>query len=460
MESQAQKTRNVLVLSYAFPPALAVGGRRIEAFCRHLPSLGWTPIIIAAAAGTSLQPGWGRWQATDVCRTSDLSALSLFWRMRNALRLNRKIGVDSQAASENPQRKSGQIRRTVMGFLKTPDEQLLGWAPLAVAAGLRIARRRSVDLILVSSPPHSAHLAGLVLAKILKRPLVLDFRDPWTMNEYAENFWPTKTLRKWNAKLERAALRSARYVIANTPTAEEMFLERYPWLAARLTTIHNGFEPSALEGLVPRRFDKFTLTHAGSFYGERNPRCFLEGLARWLNQPESTERKRNTHVLFIGRNDASTSETVARLGLGDVVTLAPSVPLSELYPLLAGSSALLLTLGFRPNSRYVIPAKLYDYLAVGRPVLAFVPEEGEASKLLSDRKRHMVVTQDDPEAVVRILDKLYADWQHGASQVDTSRVGTDAWRQFWYPRLTERLAEVLAQAKNETHAAPTSPGSI
>lgn len=348
---------------------------------------------------------------------------------------------------------SGGFKRGLLAALTTPDEHL-GWVPFAVAGGLRAARRRPVDVILVSSPPYSAQLAGLVLARVLRKPLVADFRDLWTMNEYADEFWPGAGAARWNARLERMVIRAASCVIANTPTAEAMFRQGYPWAAGKLTTIPNGFDPAEVEGVVPRRFPKFTLTHAGSFYRDRNPRCFLEGLVQWLSRDRHDGLRDDVQVLFIGRNDPSVSHLVSALGLEEVVTLAPSVPPSELYPILAGSDVLLLMLGFRPTSRYVIPAKLYDYLAVGRPVLAFAPE-GEVSSLLSDRGVHSVLPRDDPAAVATILESLYVERRQSRSGVGGAALGVEAWPQFWRPHLAQRLRDVLASTVGVSVDLPT-----
>jgi glycosyltransferase involved in cell wall biosynthesis len=436
--------RSVLILSYAFPPAPAVGGRRIEAFCRHLPDFDWSPSVIAAASGSGLESGLGVWHGTDIHRTADLNAFAVLQRVWSGLRLGRAGSGAREVASDDGKRSSTGLKQTIMRALKTPDEQLLGWVPFAISAGLKAARKRPVDLILVSSPPHSAHLAGFALAKILKRPLVLDFRDPWTMNEYANKFWPTERLRNWNARMERKVLRAARYVIANTDMAAAMFRERYSWLNGKLTTIPNGFEPSRVRGVVPQNRTKFTITHAGSFYGDRNPRCFLKGLAQWLSAQDGSFRN-TVHVLFIGRHDPAVRQMVSDLGLEQVVVFASPVSAAELYPKLAGSELLLLTLGFQAASKYVIPAKLYDYLAVGRPIMAFVPEGGEVSALLGRDGTHAVMTQDDPESVVKVLDSMYLQWCQDQFK-QTSWTHNPGWPQFWWPNLTKRLADVLTES--------------
>lgn len=411
-------------------------------------------MVIAAATYSGVRPGWGRWNDTDVYRTRELRPLQTLALLRSGRRSVQRVPAAETRIVDRRPSPLARIKSALSTAFKTPDEHV-GWVPFAVAAGLRAARKRRPHAILVSAPPHSSHLAGVILSKLLRRPLIVDFRDPWTMNEDADKYWSTDWVRRWNDRLERFVLRRARYVIVNTRTAQQMFLERYPWLRTRLTTITNGFDPAVLDNLIPCKFDKFTLTHAGSFYAERNPDCFLKGLARWLNPAKDPMRRRSTQVLFIGRSDASVLQTITRLRLEDIVTLVPPMPPSELYPILVGSSALLLMLGFRECSRYVIPAKLYDYLAVGQPIMAFVPEQGEVSTLLSNRGLHCVVTRDDPDTVARALDSLYMSWQRCELQGESSEI--ERWPQFWRPTLARRLAEVLAQVVDGAPTAPARP---
>ena len=434
----------LLILSYAYPPAVWVGGRRIEAFCRYLPPLGWTPLVVTASSGPGRKRGLDVWHGTAVYRSGDLNPLAQWRGLRSRMGTSPppadRPGHVSPAEVSNGRLRA--VKRAILAGLTTPDDHM-GWIPFAVSAGLRVARQYPVDAILVSSPPHSAQIAGLILAKALRKPLVADFRDLWTMNEYASDLWPGTRAARLNACLERMVVREADGIIANTHTAEVMLRQAYPWAASKMTTIPNGFDPVELEGILPRTFPKFTLTHAGSFYRDRNPRCFLEGLARWLDRSGVEDLRSKVNVLFIGRHDPSVSHLAHTIGLEGIVELAPSVPPSELYPILAGSDVLLAILGFRTTSRSVMPAKLYDYLAVGRPILALVPE-GEVTSLLASHPLHRIVTCDDPSAVATALESLYAQRDLVRPGSGKAGLGVHAWPQFWRPHLARSLHEVLA----------------
>lgn len=402
---------------------------------------------MAAADGSGLKPGWGQWHGTKLYRTRDINSLDLLAipstvrRWLNKLRSRR---VES-ARPVSGMRKAppGRLKATIVRTLTTPDEHV-GWIPFVIAAGLRVARQQRVDVILVSSPPHSSQLAGLILAKLLRRPLVTDLRDPWQFNESAGFVTQSAWSDRWNAQLESKIVRSACYVVANTGTAEDVLRERYPLAAEKFRTITNGFDPVDFANIVPTRFSKFTLTHAGSFYGRRDPSCFLKGLAQWLARTRSKVRDQ-VQAFFIGDSGPAVASAVTEAGLDGVVTLVPHVPSADLYPVLSGSDLLLLMLGSSANDRCVIPAKLYDYLAVGRPIMAFVPEDGEAARLLAKSRDHFVLTTEDPDRVTEILESLYRKWCDSA-QKGARQMAVDAWPLFWRSHLAEQLRDVLTEA--------------
>jgi hypothetical protein len=52
--------KSVLFLSYYFPPIGGAGAQRPAAFARHLPQLGWAPVVITGPGPTP-----NRWTPRD-----------------------------------------------------------------------------------------------------------------------------------------------------------------------------------------------------------------------------------------------------------------------------------------------------------------------------------------------------------------------------------------------------------
>ena len=109
--------------------------------------------------------------------------------------------------------------------------------------------------------------------------------------------------------------------------------------SARVAVIPNGCDPEDFEGLEYRRAERFRITHTGSFFGKRDPRPFLEALARM--GPDVTAR-------FIGDFRPADRAWAARLGLGDRLELRPFSSHADAIAAQRDSDALLLLLPGHP----------------------------------------------------------------------------------------------------------------
>src|SRR5439155_22311733 len=120
------------------------------------------------------------------------------------------------------------------------------------------------DCVITTSPPVSAHLLGLRLAR-LGIPWIAEFRDGWRF-ERPWGDWPLRAQRALDDRLEQQVVRRADAVVAvPSPIAED--LERRYGRSVSLIT--NGFDPEDVDeggngraGLLdPQRL---SIVHTGS----------------------------------------------------------------------------------------------------------------------------------------------------------------------------------------------------
>jgi glycosyltransferase involved in cell wall biosynthesis len=64
-----------------------------------------------------------------------------------------------------------------------------------------------------------------------------------------------------------------------------------------------------------------------------------------------------------------------------------------------------------------VPAKLYEYLRVGRPMLALVGE-GAVRELMEDTGAGLPISSRNPEEIAMALRRLYSNRRAGAAQSD------------------------------------------
>ena len=153
-----------------------------------------------------------------------------------------------------------------------------------------------------------------------------------------------------------------------------------PSLQAKYHVIPNGCDVDEFAGLEPRETDgRFVLLHAGSLYGGRDPRPLMRAIATAARSGVIQASSFRLRLIGSQALEGVHLESVRdSLGLRDVVEIVPRMPRRDSLAEMLAASALLLV---QPGHPLSIPAKAYEYLATGRPILA-IADEGETANLV------------------------------------------------------------------------------
>jgi len=386
--------KKVLIVAYYYPPVGGSGVLRTLKLTKYLPQFGFAPFVLTVRNRSvgMLDPTLLEDVPQEVKVTATLSAEHRF------LRAPRLLGV-------NPK------------WFLVPDVHI-GWLPFALRYGEGIIRKEGIDIIFATTPVLTSLLVGYLLKKRTGRPLVLDFRDPWTQDAFAT--FPTRLHQKLEEKMESLVLQSADHVVATTKEMTQGLIAKYPFMRGRCETITNGFDSSDFCGLNRSASpDRFTITYAGSLYGLRSARHFLAALRNLVRK--NRELHNNVRVVFVGRKDKEALRLVQKLQLKDVVEMTGFVAHRESLQLMMNADVLLLVMGqgeaVGNGSRTVmIPGKIFEYLAARRPILALAPP-GEVSDLIRETGSGMVVPPEGIEAIEDAILKSFDRWRAGALNV-------------------------------------------
>jgi len=232
------------MVAYCFPPAgglAAAGSQRTLKFAKYLLREGWTPVVL-----TVREDAYETYLELDptllnrvppqvkVVRTPVIRWLTRILEMKNRLRAA-PTGSESSRGTAPASNHEGQaveaktiyqkIKDTITDLFEIPDGEI-GWLLPAVFAGLRAVHRDGVGVIYSSGKPWTAHLIGLVLKKIIGRPLVTDFRDPWMTNPFREEGSALKN--RLEALIEKKVIEGSDVVITNTIALRKEFIKRFP----------------------------------------------------------------------------------------------------------------------------------------------------------------------------------------------------------------------------------------
>ena len=396
----AGAARSVLLIAFHFPPYKGSSGlQRTLRFAQYLPKFGWRPIVLSA------QPR--AYQATGLGSVADVPA---------GLTVERAFGLDAA------------VHLGAFGWypkaLALPD-RWASWSLWAVPKALRIIGREKVRAIWTTFPIATAHQIGLKLARRTRLPWIAEFRDPMWQSD-----WPPEPAANaaWR-RLEGEIFRAASRAVFTAPGALELYAHRYPQFdRARLAVIENGYDEDSFRNAeaslaagscAPQLPRPTTLLHSGIIYrSERDPSQLFAAVAA-LKEKRAISAATLQIVLRASGSEVDFSTDIARLGIGDVVRVEPSIGyLDALREMLTADGLLLLQAA---NSNMQIPAKLYEYLRAGRPILALTDPASDTARALAAAGAGLVARLDSAAEIEGALRRFLTDISRGiASGMDRS----------------------------------------
>jgi len=380
--------KKALVIAYYFPPLGLGGVQRMAKLAKYLPQFGWQPIVL------TVKPI--RYHAFDKSLLDEISGDVVIYR----------------SGSRDPARMARFIpfKRFFPGFLSAvkkkgifwPDSKM-GWEKPATRLAMKIIHEQKVELILSSSPPITAHLVAMAVHEMTGLPWVADFRDIWESRRPEQLYGDHTLIEKSYDLLERIAA-SASAVTAINRT-----------IGAKLTKspviIPGGFDEDDLSGLsMSPETGTFTLCYLGSV-GPLHPlEPFLKAVR--IAAGKDADFAREVKLKVIGANDRVTlADAAHRHNLHDRLTIIGYLPHRQALTEAAQSSVLLLSVPSGYDD--MMTGKVFDYLALPRPILASVPPDGEAAVMVRRHRAGIVVSPDDNDALAQAMLSLYYDCRQG-----------------------------------------------
>src|SRR3954452_10056147 len=410
----------LLLVTLYFPPAGGGGVQRPLKFASHLPALGIETHVLA--------PDDPKWVHED----ADLPLPTQAWIHRA-----RYVGPSGRRIADELHGRSGvdlMLRRSsaIGRRLLLPDENVT-WNATAIPKAISIVRNEGIDVVLTTSPPSSVHLIGAAVKRATGVKWVADLRDSIALHAHrSADGLGARAKQKARAGVAHLVARQADAIVA----AAEAIAVETRGLSPRgpVVTIANGCDFDDFAGLEYEPSDRLRLTHAGSFFGKRDPRPFLQALA--------DSGLEDVTVRFLGDFRPGDREFLDGLALGDRVELLDYVPRRESLRLQRDSDALLLLIpeaGGR--GRGVLSGKVFEYLAAERPILAVVPPDGAAAQLIRETSAGVVAPPEDEDAIRDALLALHGRWQAG--ELDGPPL-SDEWRaKLSRATRVEELADLL-----------------
>src|SRR5262249_20892026 len=149
----------------------------------------------------------------------------------------------------------------------------------AIPAAIRIARDEGIDVVLTTSPPPSVHFIGAAVKRVTGARWIADLRDSVVAHPHRDAGKRSVRIKQQGVSAVASLVaRQADAIVAVSDAIADEMRDRSP--RGRVVTIANGSDFADFAGLEYHRGERFRITHAGSFFGKRDPRPFLTALAR------------------------------------------------------------------------------------------------------------------------------------------------------------------------------------
>lgn len=425
-------TKNLLLLTYWYPPGVGAAAERLRSFADYLPEHGWNIHVICADRGGQHESKPDD-DSTSVVRVVDPLA---------------KEGPIF--ADYDPRHDGTPAWKTLLKRFVFPD-RFVRWRKAAAIEALQLCERVSFDLILASFPPASVVQLALDVQAHSGARLVLDFRDRWLGPGGYEP--ESDRIRDKHRALERSAIGNAEAVIAVSQNMADAIAEENGIPRERVHVVPNGYEPIAdweaartdadrddsenEAAAGPRK--RLTIAHVGTVIPRNRPDLFL----RSLESLKASAPSADVRFRFVGN---LSRDYVQSIGLAGLVESTGLVDRATARRAMRDADALLLLVG-NYVGRWGHNAKLFEYVQSGRPILCLEESPGSNDAQLLENyvsDRSFLAPLGDAPALEDSLERLRA---YCATRPTAAMELRPEFRAYSRRELASVLSEVLDAAR-------------
>jgi glycosyltransferase involved in cell wall biosynthesis len=422
---QPKDMRRFLLIAFAYPPVEIVGSVRPAALAKYLPRYGWEALVLTPKRQVARE-------SDQIIETGYRDVLGE-WKAR--LGLDRRLGVHQQLGLATAKKPGSRLKHTRLltfaKYLLTYPDPFKGWIPFALEAIEEIRRQKlDISAIITTSPPISCHLIGRHARNILGCPWIADLRDLWTQNLGEQNF------QQLQGRLEKRTLKDADALVTVSQPWAERLQTRYP--EKKIFTIPNGFDPDDYRSPAPALTREFSITYTGELYqGQRDPTRLFEVLSDLLK--EGSMLSDDLRVRFYGAVEPWLPLQVEKFGLTQVVELHGPTQRKRVFEHQRESQLLLALPWSDPRETGHHSAKLFEYLAARRPVLAVGGTRGVLTEALEQTQAGTHATSK-----TQVREFLLAAYAEYKKQGHVSYGGnSQAIAQYSHPEMARSFGQVL-----------------
>ena len=426
--------KRALVITYYWPPAGGPGVQRWLKFVTYFKDFGIEPVVFIP--DNPHYPLQDKSIVSEIPEGIEIIRFPIkepygFAKIFSKKKTNQ---VSSGIITNKNQSVLEKLLLWIRGNFFIPDARI-GWVKPAVGFLKEYLAKNDMDIVISSGPPHSLHLIGMALKEKLGIKWVADFRDPWTTIHYHQSLRLNKRAQKKHLKLESKVLNNSDLVVVTSARTKKEFQKI---TSVPIEVISNGYD--ILEKIEPNLDAQFSIAHIGSLLTNRNPELLWEILSELKD--ENKVFSKNLLIKLVGAVSEDVLESLAALGLTENYKTLGYVSHQEAIQIQHDAQVLLLVEMDSPETKSIIPGKLFEYVAANRPILAIGPEGSDVEGIIKETNTGVYFKYTDKEKLKQQLQLYYEAYLKANLNVNSKNI-----EKYSRSALTKSLSTILLNIK-------------
>ena len=379
--------KTVLMIAPYFIPRRRVGALRPFKFAIHLQSFGYQPIVITIGDPES------RLTELESQLLQDIPVVEI------------EPPFDRTTSGNTTTKKKEKSDSPILDWVdkNTPVDSWIYLLMWRFREMKKKAREIDPDLVWATGDPWSGLWLGEKISRSLSKPFVADFRDPWTLTDV--------NLRKRSQfsmgidkEIEKRVINNADRVVFTSGLTKKKYVDHYKLPDTKTKTIYNSYDYTLLKSMEDETWgERLNPDYLNIiFFGRFRRLSPVTPIARALRELKrmSPEDASYIHIHSFGNPDSENLNLIRDFGLEkNFIFHDPVVP-EKMVPVLKSADILLLSTNM--DRREIIPAKLWDYLAVKVPIFSIVPNP-EVGNIIMKSKAGIQVHPGEKMEIAELL---------------------------------------------------------
>jgi glycosyltransferase involved in cell wall biosynthesis len=302
-------------------------------------------------------------------------------------------------------------------------ERMLNYFSFFLSAALRGIFLSRPDVVIASSPQLLVGLSGLIIAKWKRVPFIFEVRDLWPESLEAVGASGKNSFLFWAlGRVAGLLYRKADHIVVVT-NAFKPHLKRF-WKVPpeKISVVINGvdhefFEPQPANPALLQEFEiqgRFVVGYIGTIGNAHGVETLVE-VAKLL---QSSDPQIVFFVVGEGADKGKLEQLVAQNQLGNI-KIFPGQQRQRIPAIIAASQVCLVLLKKSELFKTVIPTKMLEFMACGRPLVAAL--EGESAELIKNAGAGICVTPEDSAALTEAIRFIYRNPEQAQQFANSGR---------------------------------------